>query len=177
MKKSRTEMNIHDREKYDQNVIRQLLKEGDKHSKEILDVLNISSSVFKTRIDSMLNDGEVECYENPDNRRERLYRLKNKSKAFTEEKRYFASKFLDSLKNPLSFEINVPKGKFLAYLSVFAEAKGFDPEKERRNLEDMALQTKAGLDHAHVNFWRPELFGKVVLFLAVEEKGGEKHNE
>lgn len=100
--------------------------------------------------------------------------LRDKNKVLAEVKRYDASEILDSLKNPLSFEIMVPKGKFQAHISVFAEARGYDPEKERKSLELMAMQTKKSLENTSINFWQPETFGKVVLFFAVEEKRSEK---
>jgi hypothetical protein len=66
------------------------------------------------------------------------------------------------------------KGEFLTHLSVFAQAKGLEPEKERKALELMLMQAKKSIDNATISFWQPGTFGKVVLFFAVEEKEGAK---
>jgi len=152
-----------------------LLKHGKATWTDISTATNKQPKELASDLRKLIASKEITTEQDRKDRRKTWYMLRDKTKALAEVKRYDASEFLDSLKNPLSFEITIPKGKFQAHISVFAEAKGYDPEKERKSLELMAMQTKKSLEDSSINFWQPGTFDKIVLFFAVEEKGVKKN--
>ena len=103
----------------------------------------------------------------PKDRRKAIYKpVLQRVKA--DRKIYQAKEHLENLRDPIFAEISVPKGAFKAHISVFGEGKGYDPEKERRSLEQMMKLTKANLADTKLGFWQPDTFNKVVLFFMVE---------
>ena len=158
------------------NKIRDLLLQQRKATwTEIQTKTCIQSKELSYDLRKLIDKKEVTTEQDVKDRRKTWYALKEKTKTIAEVKRYNAIQIMDSLKDPLSFEISVPKSGFQAHISVFAEAKGFDPEKERKSLELMAMQTKKSLENTNIDFWQPETFDKVVLFFAVEEKPKNKN--
>ncbi len=82
------------------NQIRLLLKDGKKTWAELLKNVECSSSTLSKILKEMMVSGEIISETNPQDRRITWYRLKDKSKAEVEIKRYLAAKFLESMKNP-----------------------------------------------------------------------------
>lgn len=158
-----------------QNKIRQFLLKKERASwHDIFENTKIPSKQLAADIKKLMDMSQIEARKDKHDRRVTWYEP-CKERVETEVQRYKATEFLADLKEPLSHEITVPKGKYQTYLSVFVQARGLEPEKERKALELMLMQAKKSIDNTTISFWQPGNFDKVVLFFAVEEK--QRENE
>lgn len=113
--------------KRDLDDIRELLREKDRSSKELMEELGMSSSVCKDRLDQLIRRGEIESFEDPEDRRRRPYRIVDEDKVKVSRAIYLASRFLDSLDNPTYMEGEATVGGYMTSMSLFFEG----PEREK----------------------------------------------
>jgi DNA-binding MarR family transcriptional regulator len=163
MKKSRKDVSRYDLAKFDLHKIKELLKEKPRSSKELMELLGISSSVLKRRIDELLKSGEVEAYEVPEDRRRTLYRIADQEKVKASSAMYLAKQFLDSLKNPIFKEKPVKVGNYKVTVSCFFEGgDGWLAKIEPEGLEMLAEPLKTILSISKAE--------KVAFVITAEEK-------
>jgi DNA-binding MarR family transcriptional regulator len=122
--------------KSDMQEIIELLRATPRSSKEIMDAIGISSSVFKNRIDKLMERGEVESYEDDTDRRRTHYRIKSKEKAEASRGIYLATQFLESFKDPSYDERTTDEKGYRITMSAF-----FEGEEEKAKLEHMVNNT------------------------------------
>ena len=125
-----------DLKRSDMQRIIELLKPGELSSRQITDRMHISSSVFKDRIDELMERGEVESHQDDTNRRRILYRIKSKEKADASRGIYLATQFLESFANPSYREKTTEEKGYKVTTSSF-----FEGEQEKAKLEHMVNQT------------------------------------
>jgi DNA-binding HxlR family transcriptional regulator len=80
--------------RYDKNVIRELLLEGPKSTRQIREKLPISTSVLKSRLDEMMKIREIEFFPDPSDKRIIKYKLSNQKEAESELRKHEMISFM-----------------------------------------------------------------------------------
>jgi predicted ArsR family transcriptional regulator len=155
--------------KSDMQKIIELLKPGDLSSRQIMDKMHISSSVFKDRIDELMEGGEVESHEDDTDRRRTFYRIKSQEKAEASRGMYLATQFLESLKDPSHREKITEKRGYRVTMSSF-----FEGEEEKARLEAMVnntLENERLIDVVGEMILKLSKINKFAVVYAIERTG------